>query len=204
MTKGDGLRKFALFLSVCTVLWLPTFAGAQELDLAVGGSKLYSTKNTNASLAYLPPPESYGTFAGVSLLRTFENHFGYSAELTTSYKRQLYNGFQEYRPFLYDLNAVFAPHVAKRMTADFMGGAGGQTVVFYNQYNGCGFPGGCTPRVNSTHFLLHAGAGLRYTVWRGIFVRPEANFYRVFNNNDFHSGNVLRLGASIGYTFPRD
>ena len=203
MTKGDVLRKFALFASVCAVFLLANFARAQELDLAVGGSKLYSTKNTNASLAYLPPPENSGTFASVSLVRTFENHFGYSAEVITSSKRQLYNGFQEYRPFIYDLNAVFARQVAKskRMTLDFMGGAGGQTVLFYNQYSGCGFQTGCTPRVNSTHFLVHAGAGLRYTVWRSIFVRPEANYYRIFNNNDFHSGNVLRLGASAGYTF---
>jgi hypothetical protein len=204
MTKGDVLRKFALLPVLCAVFLLTNVARAQELDLAVGGSKMYSTKNTNASQTYLPPPESYGTYPSVSLLRTFENHFGYSAEVTTSYKRPLYNGFQEYRPFLYDLNAVFAPHVAKRMTADLMAGAGGQTVVFYNTYSFCGFPGGCTPRVNSTHFLVHAGAGLRYTVWRRIFVRPEANFYRIFNNNDFHSGNVLRLGVSVGYTFPRD
>ena len=87
------------------------------------------------------------------------------------------------------------------MTADFMAGIGGQTVLFYNQYGGCDFAGGCIPRVNSTHFLLHVGAGLRYNVWRDFFVRPEANFYRIINNNDFHSGNVLRLGASLGYTF---
>jgi hypothetical protein len=201
MTKGDVLRKFALFAVLCTVFLFANFARAQELDLAVGGSKLYSTQNNNASLAYLPPPENYGTYASVSLLRTFENHFGYSAEVATSYHRPFYNGFQEYRPFLYDLNGVYATHVAKRMTLDFLAGAGGQTVLFYNTYAGCGFPTGCTARVNSTHFLVHVGAGLRYSVWRGIFVRPEANFYRIFNNNDFHSGNVLRLGASVGYTF---
>ncbi len=195
------MRKFALFASVCAVFLLANFAQAQELDLAVGGSKLYSTKNTNASLTYLPPPESYGTFASVSLVRIFENHFGYSAEVVTSSKRQLYNGFQEYRPFLYDLNGVFARHVARRMTIDFVAGAGGQTALFYTQYSGCPFQTGCTPRVNSTHFLVHAGAGLRISVWRGIFARPEANFYRIFNNNDFHSGNALRLGASVGYSF---
>jgi hypothetical protein len=201
MTKGDALRKFALLPVLCAVFLLASFADAQELDLAVGGSKPYSTQNNNASLAYLPPPQNLGTYASFSLVRTFENHFGYSAEVATTYKRPLYNGFQEYRPLLYDLNAVFAPHVARRMTADFMGGAGGQTVLFYNQYSGCGFQGGCTPRVNSTHFLVHFGAGLRYSVWKGIFVRPEANFYRIFNNNDFHSGNLLRLGVSAGYSF---
>ena len=201
MPKGDVLRKFALFASVCALFVLADFAGAQELDLAVGGSKLFSSKDKTASETFLAPPENEGTYFNVSLLRTFENHFGYSAELVTSYHRPFYNGFQEYRPFIYDLNGVYARHVAKRMTLDLMAGAGGQTVLFYNTYAGCGFPTGCTPRVNSTHFLVHVGAGLRYTVWRGIFVRPEANFYRIFNNDDFHSGNVLRLGASAGYTF---
>ena len=201
MPKGDVLRKFALFASVCALFVLADFAGAQELDLAVGGSKLFSTKDKTASETFLAPPENEGTYFNVSLLRTFENHFGYSAELVTSYHRPFYNGFQEYRPFIYDLNGVYARHVAKRMTLDLMAGAGGQTVLFYNTYAGCGFPTGCTPRVNSTHFLVHVGAGLRYRVWRGFFVRPEANFYRIFNNDDFHSGNVLRLGASAGYTF---
>jgi len=201
MSKGDGLRKFALFASVCAVFLLCDFARAQELDLSVGGSKLFSTKNKTASEAFLAPPENEGTYVNFTLLRTFENHFGYSAEFVTSYHRPFYNGFQEYRPFLYDLNGVYARHVAKRMTLDLMAGAGGQTVLFYNTYAGCGFPGGCIPRVNTTHFLVHVGAGLRYSVWRGIFVRPEANFYRIFNNNDFHSGNVLRLGASAVYSF---
>jgi hypothetical protein len=35
-------------------------------------------------------------------------------------------------------------------------------------------------------------------------VRPEAHLYRIVNNtNTFHSDNVLRVGASVGYTFGR-
>jgi len=48
---------------------------------------------------------------------------------------------------------------------------------------------------------IDIGADVRYTAWRHFFVRPEAHFYRIFNNNEFHSGNVLRLGVSVGYTF---
>jgi opacity protein-like surface antigen len=204
MTKGDVLRKFALFSSVCAVALFAGLAHAQQFDVAVGGSELFSTKNTNASQAYLPPPEKGGIYPSVSIVRTFANHFGYSAELSTVYHQQLYNGFQGYRPIFYDLNAVFVRHVAKRTTADFMGGMGGETVLFYNQYNNCQFAAGCAPRINSTHFLFHAGAGVSYNFWRRLFVRPEANFYYILNNNEFHSDNVLRLGASIGYTFHRD
>jgi len=196
------LRRFALILCLCTVALFATFAHAQQLDIAGGAGEMYSTSNTNASLAYLPPAEKGGIYPSVSLVRLFNNRFGYSAELSTVYKRQFYNGFQAYRPILYDVNAVFAPHLAlKRASANFMAGIGGQTVLFYNQYANCNFAEGCVPRVNGTNFLLHLGAGLHYTVWRNFFVRPEANFYRVIDNSNFHSGNVLRLGASFGYTF---
>jgi hypothetical protein len=55
--------------------------------------------------------------------------------------------------------------------------------------------------VNSTQFLFHLGGGIRYNVWRRWFVRPEASYYYIVNNSNFHSPNVLRLGASVGYTF---
>ena len=32
------------------------------------------------------------------------------------------------------------------------------------------------------------------------FVRPEAHYYRISNNFQFNSGNIVRLGVSIGYT----
>ena len=48
------------------------------------------------------------------------------------------------------------------------------------------------------------GAGFRYYVWHHlphVFVRPEAHYYHVHNNQGFNSSNVFRIGASIGYTF---
>ena len=198
------MRKFALLVGVSVVALLSSFAHAQQFDLAVGAGELFSTRNRSASEAYLPPSEKGGIYPSVTIDRIFSNKFGYSAEISTLYKERLYNGFQEYRPFFYDLNAVYAPHVAKKTTALFGAGAGGTTVLFYNSYAGCGYPGGCVTKFNSNHFLLHLSAGVSYNVWRKFFVRPEANFYRVVNNNEFHSGNVLRLGASVGYTFHRD
>jgi hypothetical protein len=54
--------------------------------------------------------------------------------------------------------------------------------------------------VSSTHLLGHVAGGVRYYFWRHFFVRPEAHYYFVINNFEFHSDNVFRLGASIGYT----
>ena len=54
---------------------------------------------------------------------------------------------------------------------------------------------------SSNHFLVDLGAGLRYYVWGHVFVRPEVRYYRIFNNtDDFTSDNIIRVGASIGYT----
>jgi hypothetical protein len=38
-------------------------------------------------------------------------------------------------------------------------------------------------------------------VWRTFFVRPEAHYYFIPNNFEFHSDHVFRIGASIGRTF---
>jgi len=194
------LRKFALVASAYVVLLFAAFAQAQQIDVAVGGSTLFSTKNTTASEAFPPPAEKGGTYAGFSIDRIFENHFGYSAEVSTLYHQGLYNGYQRFRPFLYDVNGVFTHHVRNRINADFMAGVGGESLIFYNQFSACKFSS-CPVSVNSNHLLVHVGADVRYTVWRNFFVRPEAHFYRIVNNTEFHSGNVLRLGASIGYTF---
>jgi hypothetical protein len=181
------------------------FAGlarAQQIDIAVGGSTLFSAKSTSASLAYLPPPENGGVYPSVSAGAVFKNHFGLNIETAFRYKEGLYNGYQRYRPILSDVNGVYAPRVGHKTSADFMAGFGLETLVFYNQVGNCNFAA-CPTLISSNHFLLHAGGGLRYYFWRHFFARPEAHYYYVVGNSEFHSGNVLRLGASIGYTFGR-
>lgn len=197
------MRKFALFAFAPAIVLLASLAHAQQLDVAVGAGILVSAKNTSASANYLPPAEKGGIYPSFSFLRTFKNHYGYSAEVATVYKRQLYNGYQEYRPILYDFNGVYTWHLANKTDFDLMAGIGGQRVLFYNQYASCTFGGGCASALNSNHLLTHVGAEVRYTVWRHIFVRPEAHWYYIVNNTQFHSGNMLRVGGSIGYTFNR-
>jgi len=197
------LRKFALLTFVFAIILSATFAHAQQFDLAAGAGILFSAKNLNASEAYPPPAEKGGIYPSVTLDRLFGNHFGYSAEVSTVYKRQLYNDYQEYRPFFYDVNGAWGPHLTKKFSGLFTAGFGGETLIFYNPGQ-CFYSSGCTTHLNSNHFLLHAGAGINYRFLRQFFVRPEANLYRIFNNDQFHSDNVLRLGASIGYTFHRE
>jgi hypothetical protein len=193
-------------MSVCAFLpfAFTAFAHSQQFDFAIGGGTLFSTRNTTASDAFLPPAEKGGVYPSFSIERSFNNHYGYSAEVAFRYHEGSYNGFQKFRPLIYDVNAVYNTRLAKKYTADLQAGVGGQSTFFYYPSGNCDFPG-CSTHLDSNRFLLHAGFGLRYALFHRLFVRPEANYYRILNNTiDFHSDNVLRLGASIGYTFPRD
>jgi hypothetical protein len=200
---AEKLRIFFPFrtaLLACMLAGLGSFAYAQQIDFAVGGSTLWSPKPHTASEAFLPPALSGGTYANASLQYLGENRFGLSIEGAALVKEGLYNGFQYYRPFLYDVNGVYARRMAAKVRADFMAGVGGQTVVFYNT-GSCTFGNGCRTLVNSTHFTVHLGVGVRYYFWRTFFVRPEAHYYFIPNNDQFHSDNLFRVGVSIGHTF---
>ena len=195
------MSKFLWLEFVCALLLLASFAHAQQFDVAAGGSTLWSTRDSSASTAFLPPPEKGGTYPDVWIQYLNERNRGIEIEGTFRYHKGVYNNFQFYRPFLYDANYVYSRRLAPKTHGDFMAGAGAETLVFY-EFGGCGvIGGGCTVHTNSTHFLLHGEFGLRYYAWRSIFIRPEVNYYFIPNNYQFHSDNVFRVGASVGYTF---
>ena len=196
------MRKLALIMFACLAPVLGGVAQAQELSIAASGSTLFSTNSYSSSAAYPQPPEKGGVYPGVNVEYVFENHFGLNVESSFRYHEALYDGYQKYRPVLTDVNGVFAPRTGPRTVADFMAGVGLENVNFYNQFGSCS--GICPNFVSSHHFLFHGGAGVRYYFWRNFFARPEAHYYYIIGNTDeFHSGSVLRLGASIGYTFGR-
>jgi hypothetical protein len=200
---GAALRRFRSLTFACTLVLFAGLARAQQIDFLVGGSTLLAPKSYNASLAYPPPAQKGGTYASFSAEYIRKDHFGLNAELTFRYHEGLYNGYQRYRPALYDVNAVFAPRLGIKTRGDFMAGVGGESLIFHNRFANCTFSN-CLTYVNSNHFLLHAGGGIRYYFWRQFFVRPEAHYYRVINNFQFNSDNVVRAGASVGYTFSRE
>lgn len=180
---------------------MAVFAQAQHNDIAFGGSILWSPANPTASGGFIPPAEKGGQYPSFSLQHFFNNHLGYYAEGSFRYHEGIYNNYQPYRPIFYDLNAVYTNRLAPKTHGDFMGGIGGETLIFYTA-GGCGISvGGCHPYTDATHFLFHAGVGVRYYFFKDLFVRPEAHYYIIPNNYEFHSGNVFRVGASVGYTF---
>jgi len=199
---GKTLVGALLVGTACTLGILSGVAHAQQLNLAVGGSTLTSTKDTTASQAYLPGPEKGGMYPSFSGEYIRKNHFGLSVEGTFRAKRGLYNGYQPYRPILYDVNGVFAPRFGAKVRGSLMAGFGGQTVLFYDPKLECPLPSGaCRTYLNSTHMLLHGGAGVRYYFWGNYFVRPEVHYYFVKNNVEFHSDHLFRVGVSVGHTF---
>ncbi|MFZ0731600.1 MAG: hypothetical protein WAM79_04675 [Candidatus Sulfotelmatobacter sp.] len=196
------MRRVLSLTFVCAFFCVAVIAHAQQVDVAVGGNTLWSPLNRTASEGFLPPPEKGGIYPSISAEYISDNHFGLLAEGAFRYHETLYNGFQPYRPIFYDINGVYTARLARKTRGDFMAGVGAQTILFPQEFNNCGISvGGCRMFLNSTHFATHFGVGIRYALWRNFFVRPEAHWYYVVNNFQFHSANVLRVGVSVGYTF---
>jgi len=196
------LRRFRSLTFACTIVLFACLARAQQIDVMVGGSTLFAPKYTNSSLAFPPPPQKGGVYPSFSAEYIRKDHFGFNAETMFRYHETYYNGYQKYRPFFTDVNAVFAPRIGVKTQGDFMAGFGVESLLFYNQFGRCNYSN-CLVKVNSNHVMVHLGAGVRYYFWREFFVRPEVHYYRVIDNSQFNSDNVFRAGASIGYTFRR-
>ena len=199
--KGAVLRKFALSTSAYTVLLFASFAHAQQIDVAVGDNAVLSSKYNSSSQAYLPPAEKGGAYPSFSADVIFKNRFGFNGEFAVRAKQGLYNNYQGFRPIFYDFNAVFAPQFGEKVTGEFMGGIGGESIRFYDATGNCSYSTGCLTHISSNHLLVHVGGGIRYYFWHRFFVRPEAHLYFIPNNSQFSSDYVGRVGASIGYSF---
>ena len=150
------------------------------------------------------PPRRADIYPSVSIERIFKNHFGYSAELPSATTGASITAIQKYRPVFYDFNAVslYAPRFAKK-TADFHGWRGRPELLFYDPSGNCNFPRlrrqceqQSLPGSRRRWRPLQLVATLVYSP------RSESTTASSITS-DFHSDNVLRLGASVGYTFPR-
>jgi len=201
------LRKFALLATVCSILLLASFATAQQADAMLGFGTIMATSSSSSSCPIFSVtcvgPEKGGLYPTLSGDVIFHNRIGFNIEANWRAKQalDLTNGGQYYRPILFDFNGVYQPRLSKKVGADLMGGIGWQSTRFYayNNSSNCVIFGSCY--TSNNHFLVHVGGGLRYYVWGNLFIRPEAHLYHVVNNSDvFTNGNVVRVGASIGYT----
>jgi hypothetical protein len=200
------LRKFAFFATVFAILLIPSLSSAQQADAMLGfGTLLSSGGNTCVFNGFnsCVGEEKGGLYTTLSGDVIFHKRVGFNFEANWRTKQGLdnANGGQYYRPILFDFNGVYQPRISKKVGADLMGGIGWQTTRFYQFTNTVSCVDFNACYVSNNHFLVHIGGGLRYYVWGNVFFRPEAHFYHIMNNSDvFNNSNVIRVGASIGYT----
>ena len=205
------MRKFAVVAAVFAFSLLANLAFAQQGDVMLGfGTIMAPSTNSSSCVISLNSgcigPEKGGLYPAISADVIFHRRIGFNFEATWRGKQGITNDdSQLYRPIQFDFNGVYQPRLGKKIGLDLMGGIGWQTTRFYQytytvdclDFNAC--------YVSNNHFLVHVGGGLRYYVWGHMFIRPEAHFYNILNNSDrFTNNNVLRVGASIGYTIGPD
>jgi opacity protein-like surface antigen len=200
--KGPVLKKFALLAFVCTVLLslLSQFASAQRGDVMVGASELESVTKPSDVVTFQPLQEKTGIYGNIAAdFFDAKHRIGVNVETSWRYHQGNYYGYEEYRPFFTDVNAVYQMKIWKRFSADIFGGIG----IASNRFKllgPCDIPG-CINYTSSNHFMEDLGFGVRYRLWRHFFVRPEVHYYHIQNNQGFNSDNVFRGGVSIGYTW---
>jgi len=196
----DHLRK----LSFLTLLILPLIiaggASAQQFDAAFGVGTVIAPSASSASGDHAPVSQTGGAYPVFSADFLFKGRLGVSGELAWRASRNLYAGFQPYRPLFYDFNGIYVPKLGKHAAAELMGGIGWESLRFYQPFLTCSFIT-CTDFISSNHFMGHFGGGLRYYVHGNFFVRPEAHVYLINNNTEFSSPVATRFGVSLGYTF---
>jgi hypothetical protein len=199
------LLRVAAFRSVAfaSIFVLSSMALAQRFDVAVGGGSMSAPAASQADSSHSPESLSGGAYFSASGDVLLHNRFGVEAEVAWKASRAIYTpgGFnQPFRPFFYDVNAIWVPKLSKRMSAELMAGVGALSTRFYSGNTTCSFLT-CTNYVSSNHFMEHFGGGLKYYAFHGLFIRPEAHVYIVNNNVEFSSARAVRYGVSLGYSF---
>ena len=199
------MKSFAFFAGFCVCVFLATSAFAQvQIDGAFSVSTVQATSAANAGSNYQPQSIGGGVFTGFSGDFLFKHHFGIGGEVNWRAHQNIYQGVQPFRPIFYDFNGVWAPPlgtgpVGHRVSAELQGGFGGTSTRFYQPFVTCGFIS-CTDFTSVKHLDGHVGGGIRFYIWHGLFIRPEAHFYFIRNNFEFSGPNATRLGVALGFS----
>src|SRR5580765_1746655 len=194
--RGSNLKKLSFLVVIfALVVMLGSAAQAQQFDLSFGVSGLVAPESTPTLQTI--GGGAYPTF-GLDFLFYHNLGVGFNAAFRAS--QNLYQGFQPFRPFFYDVDLVYAPPLGKHAQLELSAGIGAESVRFYTPTFQCSFTG-CTNFVSSNHFLGQFGGGIRLYITPRIFIRPEAHLYLVNNNVEFSGSRASRFGVSIGYSF---
>ncbi len=193
------MKRIFLLGTLLTLLIIGTASG-QQIDFALGVNGLQAPGTSHNSSGVYFPSLGGGTYLGFSGDVLITHHFGVEGELFWKASQGDYGGYLPYRPLFYDFNAIWAPPITKRITAELLAGIGAESLRFYTPNPNCNYYS-CTNYFSSNHFMGDVGGGIRLYVWHSVFVRPEARLYLINNNVEFNTGRALRYGMSIGYSF---
>lgn len=193
------MKKTIVVATTMLFLALAAAAFGQQFDAGFGVSTIKSSSSTTTNGLFYPS-DTGGAYPGFSADFLFHRRFGVEGELNWRASQALYGGYQPYRPVFYAFNAIYVPKLTKNLSAELMGGVGGEDIRFYGYVN-CSSFFGCTTYSSSNHFMGDFGGGIRAYIWHDLFIRPEARVYLIHNNVEFSSGTVARFGATLGYSF---
>jgi hypothetical protein len=196
------LKKICTIATLCLYLFLAHAVFAQKVDIAFGVGAVTATPASSAGANYSPQSVGGGAFPAFSGDVLIKKNFGVSSEIAwrASQNHYTFLANEPFRPLFYDFNAIWVPKLAKKTSAELMGGIGAENIRFYQTFFICGFAS-CTNYTSENHFMGHFGGGIRLYVFGNLFVRPEAHIYLIHNNVDFSGPWAVRYGASVGYTF---
>jgi hypothetical protein len=205
--------KFKIY-QVLPVLFVLLFGGVQfahaqgaDVFFGLGSATDKSTGqliDTFGDGNLYPAPALGGTFGTFGADFMFKPTLGVGGEYSFRFTQGPYAGLN-YRPKLYDFNAIWMPlSISKKIAPEFQAGIGGATLSFY-------YPAQCdqfacsssTYLESSTHFQAHLSAGLRIYVKGGIYIKPQIDGHYVHNLYQFGSDWVPEYTVSVGYTFGR-
>src|SRR5689334_12892019 len=161
----------------------------QQIDAAFGVGTVVSPSASSASGDHAFQSLGGGAFPGFSGDFIFASGVGFQGEVAWRASQALYQGFQPYRPILYDFNLIYAPQSKslRRIQPELLAGFGGASIRFYQPFTTCG-TFSCSNFVSNNHVLVHVGGALRFYLLHSIFVAPEAHAYFIHNNVEFSSG----------------
>jgi hypothetical protein len=193
------MRKLLLLAAVFALFALGSPARAQQLDAAFSVSAAKAPSASSATGQFFPQSMGGGAFPGFSADYLIRHHIGVGFEVNWRATRNTYFGVQPFRPIFYSANAVWAPKLGKSAQAEIQGGIGASSTRFYQPFVTCNLFT-CTNFTSINHFLGHVGGGVRFYIWRNVFLRPEAHVYFINNNLEFSGPRVARFGAALGYS----
>jgi hypothetical protein len=204
------LRKLVLAGSIFAIFFLANLAFAQQADVGIGFGTMLSPGAASCGGLTSLCPEKGGLYPTVGGDVIFHRRFGFGYDVTWRAGQGTYGTTgQPYRPIINAFNGVYQPRLGKKIGLDLVGGVGFQDTRAYGYQptSSCVYLGACF--TSSFHFMTDVGGGVRYYFWHQLFIRPEARYYWINNNNSgnvfssnvsFSSGNLLRVGATIGFT----